>query len=348
MIDYKGIIDKLNIEAIIELMKNLGAEDYIEKDTYIQFQTICHNEDITDASHKLYFYKESKLFVCYTECGTMNIFQFLKTYYETRNIQYNWYNDIYKVILSCSTYKKLNDFNIQLEKISTRFIKNNMPELPIYNDTVLQTFIKFYPPEWLEDGITKETMDKFNILYSIGQNKIIIPHYNVNNELIGIRGRALNPEEVEQFGKYMPVQVEKKWYSHPLSLNLYGLNKTKEDIKKNKICYLFEGEKSVMIMDSFNLPNCSVAVCGSNFNKYQLKILMKECHPQEIVICFDNEEESNKKYFDKLYSIGKKYSNYCNFSFIYDRKNLTDKKDAPVDKGEEIFRELLQRRIAIK
>ena len=86
MIDYKGIIDKLNIEAIIELMKNLGAEDYIEKDTYIQFQTICHNEDITDASHKLYFYKESKLFVCYTECGTMNIFQFLKTYYETRNI----------------------------------------------------------------------------------------------------------------------------------------------------------------------------------------------------------------------------------------------------------------------
>ena len=51
------------------------------------------------------------------------------------------------------------------------------------------------------------------------------------------------------------------------------LNKTKEDIKKNKICYLFEGEKSVMIMDSFNIPNCSVAVCGSNFNKYQLKIL---------------------------------------------------------------------------
>ena len=94
----------------------------------------------------------------------MNIFQFLKTYYETRNIQYNWYNDIYKVILSCSTYKKLNDFNIQLEKISTRFIKNNMPELPIYNDTVLKTFIKFYPPEWLEDGITKETMDKFTEL----------------------------------------------------------------------------------------------------------------------------------------------------------------------------------------
>ena len=40
MIDYKGITDKLNIEAIIELMKNLGAEDYIEKDTYIQFQAI--------------------------------------------------------------------------------------------------------------------------------------------------------------------------------------------------------------------------------------------------------------------------------------------------------------------
>ena len=58
-------------------------------------------------------------------------------------------------------------------------------------------------------------MDKFNIRYSISQNKIIIPHYNVNGELVGIRGRALNTQDIEQFGKYMPVQIENKWYSHP-------------------------------------------------------------------------------------------------------------------------------------
>lgn len=347
MIDYKSLINGLSTENIIELMKQLGAEDYIEKENYIQFQTICHNENAEEASHKLYYYKESKLFVCYTECGTMSIFQFLKNFYETRNIPYNWYNDIYQLVAKYSTYKRINNFQIHLEKIGEKYLKNEVPALPIYNPTVLQTFTKFYAPEWLQEGITKETMDKFNILYSIGQNKIIIPHYNIDGQLVGIRGRALNQNEIEQYGKYMPVQVEQKWYTHPLSLNLYGLNITKEQIKKSKVCYLFEGEKSVMIMDSFSMPNCGVAVCGSNFNKYQLKILMKECHPQEIIICFDNEEKGDKKYFNKLYEIGKKYSNYCNFSFIYDRQGLTDKKDSPVDKGEEIFKKLLEKRVKI-
>lgn len=40
----------------------------------------------------------------------------------------------------------------------------------------------------------------------------------------------------------MPVCIEGKWYSHPLSLNLYGLNITKENIKQTGIAYLFEAE----------------------------------------------------------------------------------------------------------
>ena len=60
------------------------------------------------------------------------------------------------------------------------------------------------------------------------KTKLSFPHYDSNSRLIGIRGRALNEWDIENLGKYMPVQIEKKWYSHPLSLNLYGLNKTKE------------------------------------------------------------------------------------------------------------------------
>ena len=99
-------------------------------------------------------------------------------------------------------------------------------------------------------------------------------------------------------------------------------------------------------MERFNIPNCGVAVCGSNFNKYQLNILMRECAPKEIIICFDKEEQGNEdKYFNKLYNIGKKYGNYCKFSFIYDRENLLELKDSPTDKGEEIFKALLNQRV---
>ena len=102
-------------------------------------------------------------------------------------------------------------------------------------------------------------------------------------------------------------------------------------------------------MESFKRPNCAAAVCGSQFNKYALKILIQTCYPQEIVICFDKEElPGESKYFDKLYSMGKKYSHYAQFSFIYDREGLLDLKDSPTDKGEEIFEQLLEKRVHIR
>ena len=350
MINYKEIINELNTDKIIQLMETLGATDYVQKPGYVIFPTICHNEDASEASMKLYYYENSHLFECYTECGTMSVFQFLKNYYETRNIQYDWYHDIYEVILDCSNYNPNLNFEPQKYKsIRDKYKAAPQVELPTYPNGLIDCFTKFYPPEWLADGISKEAMDKFNIRYSVTQNKIIIPHYNVNGELVGIRGRALDEWEVENVGKYMPVQVEGVWYSHPLSLNLYGLNETKDNIRQTGICYLFEAEKSVLQMESFDMPNCAAAVCGSQFNKHALKLLIRNCCPKEIVICFDKEEKKGEDvYFNKLLSICKKYNAYSSFSFVYDWENLLDMKDSPTDKGERIFKRLIEKRIKVR
>ena len=350
MIDYKGIIEQLDTQKVIQLMETLGVDNYIEKPGYIIFPTICHNEDSEEASMKLYYYENSHIFQCYTECSSMSIFQFLKNYYEARSYDYDWYEDIYKVILNCSNYRQLDGFAPKKYKsVRSIYMTHQEVKLPTYSNGIIDCFTKFYPPEWLNDGITKQSMDNFNIRYSVPQNKIIIPHYNAKGELVGIRGRALNEWEVENVGKYMPVQIEGKWYSHPLSLNLYGLNKTKENIKRIGVCFLCEGEKSVLQMDGWDFANCGVAVCGSQFNKHALKLLLKEARPREIVICFDKEEEpGSEKYFNKLYSIGEKYKNYCDFSFIYDREKLLDMKDSPTDKGSEIFWKLYKKRVRVK
>lgn len=349
MINYQEIVEQLDTQKIIQLMEQLGVTDYIEKPGYVIFPTICHNEDAEEASMKLYYYENNRVFMCYTECGTMSIFKFLKHYYEYRNIAYDWYEDIYKVVLDCSNFKPSRTGAPAYKKIRDKYKFQEVAELPTYPESILDCFTKFYTPEWLNDGINRAAMDKFNILYSIPQNKIIIPHYNINDKLVGIRGRALNEWEIENLGKYMPVQIENKWYSHPLSLNLYGLNKTKDNIRKEGICFLFEAEKSVLQMESFERSNCAAAVCGSQFNKFALKILIQNCHPKEIVICFDKEEKPGEDiYFNKLYSIGKRYSNYANFSFIYDMDNLLNLKDSPTDRGESVFEQLLKRRVKIK
>lgn len=330
-------------------MDSLGVELVKETAKYLIFPTVCHNEDSNEASAKLYYYKNNHLFYCYTECGPMNIFQLLRHFYEVRNIEYDWYEDIYSAIENCSAAKDVEQLTVvKLEKYSERFKVRETPHLTTYPRGILDVFVHKYPTEWLKDGITPAAMDKFEILYSISQNKIIIPHFDINENLIGIRGRALNNWEIEMGGKYMPIKIEDKWYAHPLSLNLYGLNKNWKNIKQEGIVYLLESEKAVLQIENFDMPNCAAAVCGSNFNKYQLNLLLKYCHPKEIVICFDKEEKKGEdNYFNKLYKICQKYNKYCNFSFAYDRENLLDMKDSPTDKGEKVFKELLNKRIYV-
>lgn len=347
MIDYEEIIEQLDIEKIKNLLDRLEVP-YQDKGAYLVCKTACHNADLEDASDKLYYYDNTHIFYCYTHCNAMSIFKFLKSYYETRDIEYDWVEDIYNVVLDCSRYDKYNFQPKKYKTIREKYEVQKEIELPKYNEGALGCFIKWYPVEWLNDGISKAAMDKYEIRYSISQNKIIIPHRDIEGNLVGIRGRALNPEEVELFGKYMPVKLENTWYTHPLSMNLYGLYQNKENIKKNRICFIAEAEKSVMQAESFSRDNCVVSVCGSQLNKFSLKKLINECRPEEIVICFDKEDNTNDIYFNKLYTLGKKYQNYANFSFIFDFKGLLELKDSPFDKGEKIFEELLERRVKIR
>ena len=345
--DYQAIIDNLTEDHVKEILTRLEIP-WEDKGTFLLMPTYCHNHKEEEASMKLYYYKNNKVFMCYTECGGMSVFRFLKNYYETQNIEYDWYNDIYKVIVGDS--KPEGFTKPKYVSLRSKFTKQNKDiQLPKYEEGVLDCFVKTYPVEWLNDNISRAAMDKYEISYSISQNKIIIPHRDASGRLVGIRGRALNEWEVENVGKYMPVQIESIWYKHPLGVNLYGLYQNKDNIKRSGVCYVFESEKSVLQCESFSMPNCAVAVCGSQFNKYQLHLLLKCCEPKEIIICFDNEEkEGESKYFDKLWKMGEKYKNNCNISFIYDRNHITKPKDSPSDNGEEIFKKLLESRVRIK
>ena len=348
MINYQEIIEQLDDTKVMNLLDKLNIP-YQDKGSYLLLKTICHHANEEEASWKLYYYKNTHIFQCYTSCGSMSIFTFLKNFYTAQNIEYDWFIDIYELIRGCSTFNESFNQIKTYNPVRDEYIPmKTRQELPAYPEGVLDVFIKYYPIEWLRDGITKKTMDKYNIRFSISQNKIIIPHYDVNNRLIGIRGRTLNQWEIENVGKYLPVQIEDKWYSHPLSLNLYGLNKTKDNIKQCGIAYLGEAEKFVLQLESFSMPNCAAAVCGNKINKYALDILIRTCHPQEIVVCFDKEENLYEStYFNHLYEMCKKYKVYSNFSFIYDKENLLKLKDSPSDRGEDIFKRLLQTRVRV-
>ena len=113
------------------------------------------------------------------------------------------------------------------------------------------------------------------------------------------------------------------------------------------------GEKSVLKYGDIYDYNIAVASCGSTLNFHQIELLIKNCQVENIIIAYDKEfknfaSKEGINYYNKLYKICSKYINYCNFYFLFDYDNLLELKDAPIDKGKEIFEKLMKNKIQVR
>lgn len=358
-LNTKDIIDSISLTDVKNFLESLGVEqiDVNEEKQYLVCPTICHNPIHEAESMKLYWYQNNKIFRCYTECDeAMSIFELyrkfmaLNQYPITLEEAENYVKQFLKHII-VNVKHTTSSFENDIEKYK---YTNYIPVLDAYSPVVLDYFTNYYHPLWLKDGITKEAMDKFKIKFSLGQNKIIIPHFDIEGQLVGIRGRALEKKEIEEYGKYRPIQIGKVLYTHPLQFNLYGIYEHQEGIKKRRSAIIAEAEKSVLLDDGYygEWSNC-VACCGSTFNKYHISLLTDILGANEIVIALDKEytdwrTEKARKYRDKIERMCKKYSNQASFSYIWDFDNLLNEKDSPFDRGKEVFEELYKNRIKLR
>ena len=349
-LNTKDIIDSITLLDVKNFLESLGVEqiDVNEEKQYLVCPTICHNPIHEAESMKLYWYQNNKIFRCYTECDeAMSIFELYRKYMAlnqypiTLEEAENYVKQFLRHIIT--TTKHSNRFENDIEKYK---YTANIPALEEYSPVVLDYFTKYYHPLWLKDGITKEAMDKFQIKFSLGQNKIIIPHFDIEGRLVGIRGRALEKKEIEECGKYRPVQIGKVLYTHPLQFNLYGIYEHQNGIIRRRSAIIAEAEKSVLLDEGYygEWSNC-VACCGSTFNKYHISLLTDILGANEIVIA---RSEKARKYRDKIERMCKKYSNQASFSYIWDFDNLLNEKDSPFDKGKEVFEELYKNRIKVR
>ena len=65
----KDLRMQLSEEDIKNILARYGVFTHTETDVALIFPTACHNHE--GGSPKLYYYKEDKIFRCYTECGSM-------------------------------------------------------------------------------------------------------------------------------------------------------------------------------------------------------------------------------------------------------------------------------------
>lgn len=334
-------------QQVLLVLKSLGAQGIVELDKWALIPTICHNPNGTEASLKLYFYYDTKLFHCYTQCGdTFNIYELVRRASEANGVPLNFY-EAYYYVLSYVGSKSFVQLQNYYSAIGDKFTRRlGIQVLPEYEAGVLDAFLPFYTGEWAREGISIATMKKYEIGFNVNRNQITIPHRDLAGRLIGVRGRTLDPEIAATFGKYAPIYINGRWLRHHLSLNLYGAYQNQKAIMRHQRAVVFEGEKSVLLSDSlYGDDSVAVAVCGSNLHKVQADILIKQLGVKEIIVAFDKEytkvgSSDFEKFQRRHEAIKERLSNYVVCRYVMDIDGLLEEKDSPIDKGRAIYERL--------
>lgn len=351
----KDIYEQMSKQDVINIMSELGAthKDMSNSDN-IAFKTICHEGG---NSHKLIYFHKTKSFYCFTGCccsyTLISLISNVLGY--DKNRAFYWLCEKLNINVG---FEILAGFQQQHSDISfiykfddDEYQEKTQGPLKEYNEKVLDNFYHMYHKSWIEEHISIEVMKQFGIRYDIYYNRIIIPHYDINNRLIGIKVRNLQQKYIDAGRKYIPLTYNKKFYNYPTSLNLYGIHLNKNAIKKYKKVIIFESEKAVLQHKSFyGDDSIAVAISGSAISSYQINLL-KNLGVETVILALDKEfsivEDEEDWFYRKKIHKGfiKKMKLFFKMELIWDLNNDLEKKMAPTDKGKEIFEKLFRKRI---
>ena len=183
---------------------------------------------------------------------------------------------------------------------------------------------------WIDEGISQESLDKFQVRYDTFSDRIVYPIRDMAGNIINISGRTLDPE-------YKKHGLRKYTYFKPLGIldTIYGFAENRDEILTQKEIILFEGAKSVMLADSWGIKNTG-AILTSHLNPQQFQLLIR----LGINVVFALDAEVNIREDKNIMRL----LPYVPVWWVRNREGLLEEKDAPVDKGEEVFRLLYESR----
>ena len=366
-LDKELILSSLTKEDVIKICMALGSS-YPKQDNNgnLIFQSICHGSD----SWKLYYYctdidYKKHIFHCYSRCSdSFNIVELVIRANRTQGKTITWYKALYYIAKTTGKIftgeskeetktSVITDFNWinRLQQIKKN--KKSIPNLTEISENILEVF--YYAPhqDWLNDNISREALSRYEIGYYGLTNQITIPHRDMNNRLIGIRGRFLDQEDIEMIGKYVPLQINGRTLSHSLGSNLYGINVVQDKIKTIKKAMVVEAEKSCMQAYSyFGEDSFVVATCGSSITRTQIKLLLNYLQVEEVIYAPDRDYHESNSYeaevwYQKIIKRLAPLVPYCKVTLCADSKERLPYKASPTDMGKDILLELLDEKIII-
>lgn len=207
-----------------------------------------------------------------------------------------------------------------------------------YSDDILNKYEHKLNLRFLEDHISLESQQFFNIMFDIESQRIIIPIYDWCGNIIGIKGRA-NWEIREDEPKYL--------YLIPcrISDTLYGYYQNYSYLTNDTII-LVEAEKSVLQAYTYGYRNV-IALGGNSLSDKQSRLIIA-LNPSKVIFAYDegldkniiNKNINKLKMYTRLYDTQIGYWDYLNSKYIEEGS-----KNSITDNGKELFEKILKEEV---
>ena len=377
-INKDELLNSLSDEDVIKLCTELGNGKY-KRDGQgnLCFNTsLCHLEG--DSPNKLIYYahpntdlypnRKTPIMHCFTCTESYDLVGLVIrakrlsgqtfSYYQALNYiaQITGHSEVFEQNGNYKPIDLIKDFDWlnKIKQVQNRR-KKGIPQLKIIPETYLECFTYLPHDAWLNDGINKESIERYEIGYYSVNNQITIPHRDMQGNLIGIRGRYLDEEDVDNIGKYVPISLNGYTLSHSLGSVLYGAWVTKDKIKECRKALVVEGEKSCLKAYSmFHDNSYVVATCGSNITLTHQKILLNELGVEEIIYMPDKDYKGThdsfaaEAWFNKQKKKLAPFVPYCKTYLMADTQDTWEYKSNALDFNDvDKFIEEYDRKILI-
>jgi DNA primase len=220
----------------------------------------------------------------------------------------------------------------QIKKYKKNQITKEIPNIPELPENYIDRYKRVQIKPWESEGILPEIMDKYGVRFDAYHEAIVFEVRDDSGKLISFKERNMKQGWKE-------LGLPKYQYTHTIGSNyfLWGLYKNKQSCLDSKEIILVESEKSVMKLEGWGITNCA-AICTSHINELQFRTLIKL--GISVVVALDKDKNS-VVFKDEMW---RKLKRFCKVYVVTDTTGLLGEKDAPVDKGLSIWKELYNKK----
>ena len=359
-VDVKKLKKALTLSHYDTILRELGIPIFSKSNTEWRCWSGEKNRNPMDGSPALVFYTDTKIFFGMTMGRSYDCISLVQT-------RLNLLGQTCSFLDACNWIlektgldptkiaKPLTNGHVydwsELERfIRVRKYGNQLPE---YNRNIIDTLPPLYPQAWIDEGISEETMAKYQIRYYERCNQTVIPCFDDEARLVGVRVRNWDKDRVEQ-AKYMPlVTLDGQCYKFNTNQVFYGINYNKPEIERTGKVIIVESEKAVMKLDTYmGRHNIALGMYGSNLGIQRRNQLLK-MGVNTVSYVVDNDfigqdDEFFEQWREKIRHFIKLWDGFCRVEIVWDNLGLLGPKENATDRTKEVWEQLWENREIIE